>query len=165
LTATITPTSTGPFGSATLTVTSNTPGSYTAQVTGTSGSIFHTTTVTVTVTSSGVGIVCIVSSSTTSCPATPAILAGTQGTQLRVSVFIQGSSSLNGFDITLLADHNVFCRNASGVSLYMAHLAQQTRTLLSWLQSARWASLHFLRLPVFCSLPSTTSQEQLQVRL
>ncbi len=128
LTATITPTSTGPFGSATLTVTSNTPGSYTAQVTGTSGSISHTTTVTVTVTSSGVGIVCIVSSSTTSCPATPAILAGTQGTQLRVSVFIQGSNAINGFDITLLADHNIL--RPSGVNLTGTVLPTPT-TILS----------------------------------
>src|SRR5207247_6732643 len=49
LTATINPTSTGPFGTATLTVTSNTAGSYTAQVTGTSGTLSHSVTVSVTV--------------------------------------------------------------------------------------------------------------------
>ncbi|OLB72205.1 hypothetical protein AUI06_01900 [archaeon 13_2_20CM_2_52_21] len=107
LTATINPTSTGPFGTATLTVTSNTAGSYTAQVTGTSGSISHTTTVTVIVSSSGVGVVCIVSSGATPCPFSPASITGTPGTQLRVSVFIQGSGALNGFDITLLADHTI----------------------------------------------------------
>src|SRR5438445_4368051 len=107
LIATINPTSTGPFGTATLTVTSNTAGSYTAQVTGTNGSLSHTTTVTVIVTSSGVGVVCIVPSGTTPCPSSPASITGTQGTQLRISVFIQGSGALNGFDITLLADHTV----------------------------------------------------------
>src|SRR5438046_1435286 len=61
LTATINPTSTGPFGTATLTDTSNTAGSYTAQVTGTSGTLSRTTNGPVIVTRSGVVVVCIVS--------------------------------------------------------------------------------------------------------
>jgi len=107
LTGTISPTSVAPNGQATLTVTSNTAGSYTAQVTGTSGSLSHTTTVTVTVTSSSIGVVCIIPSGTTSCPSGTATITGTAGTQIRVSIFIQGSSALDAFDITLLADHNI----------------------------------------------------------
>src|SRR5437016_2207494 len=36
-----------------------------------------------------------------------ASITGTVGTQLRVSVFIQNSTGLNGFDVTLLADHTI----------------------------------------------------------
>jgi len=53
------------------------------------------------------GTVCLVSSGTTSCPSSPASITGSVGTQLRISVFIQNSDSLNGFDITLLADRTV----------------------------------------------------------
>jgi hypothetical protein len=55
-----------------------------------------------------VGEVCIISQGTTTCPTSVLSFSGTAGTQLRVSVFIQGSDALNGFDITLLADHAIF---------------------------------------------------------
>ena len=53
------------------------------------------------------GTVCIISSNSSSCPSSPATVVGTAGTQLRVSVFIQGSDAINGFDVTLLADHTI----------------------------------------------------------
>ncbi len=53
------------------------------------------------------GTVCLINPSDTSCPSSPASIHGTVGTQLRVSVFIQASGGLNGFDITLLADHTI----------------------------------------------------------
>src|SRR2546425_773523 len=53
------------------------------------------------------GTVCLIPSGATSCPSTPASLSGAVGTQLKVSVFIQGSDSLNGFDVTVLADHTI----------------------------------------------------------
>jgi uncharacterized membrane protein len=143
LTATVSP-STGPTvslssvsiaggsgGSSTLTVTSqsSTPsGTYTITVTGISGNLTHTVVVTVVIASSGVGVVCIVPSGTASCPASPAIISGTQGTQLRVSVLIQGSNALNGFDITLLTDHNVL--RPVGISLNGTVLPPPT-TILS----------------------------------
>jgi hypothetical protein len=108
----------GGSGSSTLTVISqsSTPfGTYNVTVTGISGALTHLTEVAVIVANSGVGIVCIVPSGTISCPASPAIITGTQGTQLRISVFIQGSNVLNGFDITLLTDHNVL--QPVGISL------------------------------------------------
>ena len=53
------------------------------------------------------GTVCLVAPGTNTCPSSPASLSGNSGTQLRVSVFIQNSDGLNGFDITLLADHTI----------------------------------------------------------
>src|SRR4029077_20900919 len=53
------------------------------------------------------GTICIISSGASSCPSSPASVTGNVGTQLRVSVFIQNSTALNGFDITLLADHTI----------------------------------------------------------
>jgi hypothetical protein len=51
------------------------------------------------------GTVCLTNPGSTSCPSSPASIGGTVGTQIRVSVFIQASNTLNGIDITLLADH------------------------------------------------------------
>ncbi len=53
------------------------------------------------------GTVCIIPNSSNSCPSSPATITGTTGTQLRVSVFIQNSDGLDGFDITLLANHTI----------------------------------------------------------
>jgi hypothetical protein len=53
------------------------------------------------------GTVCLISPGTTSCPSSPASITGSVGSQLRVSVFIQNSDGLNGFDVTLLADHTI----------------------------------------------------------
>jgi hypothetical protein len=53
------------------------------------------------------GTVCIIPTSSSTCPSSPATIGGTVGTQLRVSVFIQGSDALNGAQVVLLADHTV----------------------------------------------------------
>lgn len=53
------------------------------------------------------GIVCIIPNGSGSCPSSPATIGGTVGTQLRVSVFIQGSNALNGAQVILLADHTI----------------------------------------------------------
>jgi hypothetical protein len=53
------------------------------------------------------GTVCIIPSNASACPSSSATVVGTSGTQLRVSVFIQGSDGINGFDVTLLADHTI----------------------------------------------------------
>ena len=53
------------------------------------------------------GTICIIPTSSSSCPSSPATVGGTVGTQLRVSVFIQNSDGLDGFDVTLLADHTI----------------------------------------------------------
>jgi hypothetical protein len=107
LSASISPTSVTGSGTATLTVAGSTPGTYTVQVTGLSGSLAHSVTLTVTVTSTTAGIVCLVQPGSSTCPLSPPAFTGAVGTQLRVAVFIQGSSGLNGFDVTLLADHTV----------------------------------------------------------
>jgi len=55
------------------------------------------------------GTVCLIDPSATMCPSPPQVFTGPSavivGTQLRVGVFIQGSDSLNGFDITLFTNH------------------------------------------------------------
>src|SRR5213080_836338 len=106
LTATISPTSITTSGTATLTVTSNSPGSHTVRVTGASEALSHNVTVFVNV--PFVGEVCVIPSGVTTCPSSVLSFSGTTGSQLRVSVFIQGSDALNGFDVTLLADHTIF---------------------------------------------------------
>jgi hypothetical protein len=53
------------------------------------------------------GTVCIIATSSASCPSSPATIGGTVGTQLRVTVFIQGSDALNGAQVILLADHTI----------------------------------------------------------
>src|SRR2546427_4238177 len=58
------------------------------------------------------GEVCLADPSTatgslTPCPSPAPVFAGPVGQQIRVGVFIQGSDALNGFDITLVADHTV----------------------------------------------------------
>src|SRR5438445_9565568 len=53
------------------------------------------------------GVICIIPAGASSCPSSPSSITGTVGSQLRVSVFIQNSTGLNGFDVTLLADHAI----------------------------------------------------------
>ncbi len=53
------------------------------------------------------GTVCLIPTGSTTCPSSPASLFGSVGSQLRVSVFIQGSDALNGFDVTVLADRTI----------------------------------------------------------
>ncbi len=58
------------------------------------------------------GEVCLADPSTatgsaTPCPSPAPVFAGPIGQQIRVGVFVQGSDALNGFDITLVADHTV----------------------------------------------------------
>ncbi len=111
--AAVNPTSVNGSGTAILTIGANSTGTFTVQVTGTSGSVSHSVTVSVIVTN--VGVVCIIPSGTTSCQVSPASITGAMGTQLRVSVFIQGSGGLNAFDVTLLADHTILA--PAGVDL------------------------------------------------
>jgi hypothetical protein len=47
------------------------------------------------------GTVCIDSATSTTCPASPPTLSGAVGTNLTVSVNIQGSDTFNGFDISV----------------------------------------------------------------
>jgi hypothetical protein len=57
------------------------------------------------------GLVCLAdpstASSATPCPASPPVFDGPAGQQIRVGVFISGSDGLDGFDVTILANHNV----------------------------------------------------------
>jgi hypothetical protein len=50
------------------------------------------------------GVVCIADPTSTSCPSSPITLSGASGTQISVAVNIQGSDSLNGFNIFVKAD-------------------------------------------------------------
>lgn len=67
----------------------------------------------------GVGLVCIADTTATSCPVVPPTLAGPQPSGLTqhffVSVLVNDSVALNGFDITLLTDTNVL--RPSGVTI------------------------------------------------
>jgi len=54
-----------------------------------------------------VGLVCLSTSNSGSCPSPPVTFSSQVGGQISVSVLVQGSDSLYGFDITLLANHNV----------------------------------------------------------
>ena len=54
-----------------------------------------------------VGLVCLAGPQDTNCPSTPLAISATSGTQLTVAVNVQGSGSLNGFDILVKADPNV----------------------------------------------------------
>lgn len=105
ISASVNPTSITSSGTATLTVQTNSNGTFPVQVTGANGSLSHAVTVSVAVPSGG--IICLNPSATASCPSGPASMEGTIGTQLRVSVFIQASSGLNGFDVVLLADQTI----------------------------------------------------------
>src|SRR5438094_4791538 len=53
------------------------------------------------------GLVCLAPAGATACPAPPVTIGGLVGAQLTVNVVIQGSDSINGFDITLKTDHTV----------------------------------------------------------
>ncbi len=61
------------------------------------------------------GKVCLTSPGATACPSSPPTLGGTVGSQTRIAVFIQSSDGLNGFDVTLLANHNIL--KPAGVDL------------------------------------------------
>jgi hypothetical protein len=105
ISASVSPTTVSGSGTATLTIAANSNGTYTIQITGTSGSLSHTTSVFIVVPSGG--IVCLTQLGTTTCPQIAASLTGPTGTQLKVSVFTQASGGLNGFDVVLLADHTI----------------------------------------------------------
>ena len=53
------------------------------------------------------GVVCISDPASTSCPSSPIVLSATSGTQFSVAVNVQGSESINGFNIFVKADVNV----------------------------------------------------------
>ena len=112
----VTLTSTATSATSTLTVDASAVGTYKVNVTGTSSSLKHFTVVTVTVVSGG--LICLANPSivppppANPCPPAPgASLRGlppiTPARQLRVGVYVNGSDSLNTFDITLLADHTI----------------------------------------------------------
>jgi len=53
------------------------------------------------------GIVCLAPNGSTTCPTPPVSIAGNVGSTVRIAVVVQGSDNLNGFDITVLADHTI----------------------------------------------------------
>jgi hypothetical protein len=101
----------GGSNSTVLTVTTmstTSPGFYNVTVTGTSGSLTHSTVVSVQVVNPlAPGIVCIASAFSNSCPATPSMFQGTVGGQLTLSVNVQNSPALNGFDIQVLTNPTI----------------------------------------------------------
>jgi len=54
-----------------------------------------------------VGLVCLVPTSVSVCPAPPVTVTGPLGGQLMVTVIVQSSDLFNGFDITLFANHTI----------------------------------------------------------
>src|SRR5947207_2568648 len=54
-----------------------------------------------------VGLVCLAPTSVNQCPAPPVTVGAAVGSQLRVSVVLQGSDSVSGFDITLKANSSL----------------------------------------------------------
>ncbi len=54
-----------------------------------------------------VGLVCLAPTSVSQCPGIPVTITGTVGSQLSVSVFVQDSDSINGFDITLKVNSSI----------------------------------------------------------
>lgn len=54
-----------------------------------------------------VGLVCLSPSSNPACPAPPVTVTSPVGTQMSVYVTVQGSGGLDGFDITLIANHTI----------------------------------------------------------
>src|SRR5437879_3688715 len=53
------------------------------------------------------GVVCIADPTSTSCPSSPITLAGVIGTQISLTVNIQASDSINGFNIFVKADVSI----------------------------------------------------------
>src|SRR5437899_12327069 len=62
------------------------------------------------------GTVCIIPTSSSSCPSSPATIGGTVGTQLRVPVFIPRSAPLNGAAAILLAAHTTIKPPAADIT-------------------------------------------------
>lgn len=61
------------------------------------------------------GTVCLMPDGASACSSSPTSLSESLGGSLRVSVFIQGSGGLSGFDITLLAERGIL--NPVGIDL------------------------------------------------
>jgi hypothetical protein len=61
------------------------------------------------------GQVCLATSGSTGCPASPPVFVALQGNNLSIAVNVQGSDAMNGFDIQILTDPTVL--NPVGVSL------------------------------------------------
>ncbi len=105
--------SSGGTASSTLTFTSfvgGPTGTFNVNVTGTSGSLSHSTVAAFTIVSPTppiTGVVCIALASSTTCPSRPVMFQGTVGGQLQVAVNVQNSSALNGFDVQVLVDPTV----------------------------------------------------------
>lgn len=109
------PTNVTGSGTAMLTITCETNGTFNIAVRGSIGS-YLTRGVTITVNVSGglspASMVCLNTSVSTAvqCPSSPPTFTGAYtvpNQQLRVQVFIQGSNAMNGFDITLKANHTI----------------------------------------------------------
>lgn len=93
----------------TFTTLANGPtGTFNVNVTGTSGSLTHTTVASFTVRAAALnGTVCIAAFSPSTCPSKPVIFQGTVGSLLEIAVNVQNSSALNGFDIRVLTDPTI----------------------------------------------------------
>jgi hypothetical protein len=109
--ATIAPSTVTAPGTATITITTNSTGTFTIQITGTSGTLTHSASLAVIV----AGVVCIIPYGGSTCPSVSASIGGEGQSQVRVSVFTQGSGGLSGFDVILLADHSIL--RPAGVDL------------------------------------------------
>lgn len=86
------------------------PGYYSVTVTGSQGSLSHSVVMTVNVNSvpaGRIGLVCITASNSTLCPSTAPILRGTVRTNFTVALNIQGSDSINAFDISVKTDPTI----------------------------------------------------------
>src|SRR6266704_4228854 len=71
------------------------------------GSVLGAAAISVPAHAASTGVVCMIANGASSCPSSPASITGTVGSQLRVLVFLQNSSGINGFDVTILADHTI----------------------------------------------------------
>ncbi len=80
-------------------------GTYSFNVVGTSGSLSHSVTIAVAVPGAPmVGVICVAPGESVSCPDSPPVFTGTLGSQLTVAINVQGSDSLNAFDIQVQTD-------------------------------------------------------------
>ncbi len=61
------------------------------------------------------GLICLAQQQVSSCPSSAPVIPGSVGSQLRVTVFIQNSAPLGGFDVTVLANNTIL--QPSGVDL------------------------------------------------
>ena len=75
-----------------------------------------------------IGLVCLAPVSTTVCPAPPVTFTGSPGSQLIISVLVQGSDAFNGFDVALKTNHTIL--RPAGVSLSGSLLSSGSTIIL-----------------------------------